>query len=293
MTATCPHCAYPVLAGESFCEDCGRALRPGVPGACVSCGIAAIDGDGYCGMCGVRQPTARDHREIQVGFAAGVSDRGLRHSRNEDAMALVEVDAGTIAGVVCDGVSSSPRPDMGSQAAADTAAAVLVKELRGGMGQVEATRAAVAAAAEAIAALGTPEDAPACTFVSAVVSPSRVTVAWVGDSRAYWLGPRPVRLTADDVNGTGMLTAWLGADAGTVVPQVGTFEPETSGAILLCSDGLWNYLPAAEQLARAAPHAAVAPLATAQALVRFALDSGGRDNITVLVIPFGKGSASK
>ncbi|GAA5079282.1 serine/threonine protein phosphatase PrpC [Thermocatellispora tengchongensis] len=293
MTATCPHCAYPVLQDETFCEECGRAIHAGTPGACASCGAGAseVGADGYCGRCGVRQPAPRDHLEVETGSAAGVSDRGLRHSRNEDSMALMEVDEYVTVGVVCDGVSSSPRPDNGSQAAAETGAATLVKELRAGAGHVEATRAAVARAAEAIAALGTYEDAPACTYVSAIVAPGRVTIGWVGDSRAYWLGPRPVRLTSDDATETGMLTAWLGADAGEVIPQVSTFEPDTPGVVLVCSDGLWNYLPTAEEMAAAAPGAATAPLATAQALVRHALESGGRDNITVLVIPYGRGSA--
>lgn len=294
VTGTCPHCAYPVLAGEAFCEDCGRALRPGTPGACTACGAAAIDGEGYCGMCGVRQPTARDHSEIQAGRAAGVSDRGRRHSRNEDAMALVEVDETTIVGVVCDGVSSSPRPEAGSQAAADTAAATLVKELCAGVDHVEASRVAVAAAAEAVAVLGTVEDAPACTLVSAIVAPHRVTIAWVGDSRAYWLGPpAPVLLTTDDATESGMLTAWLGADAGEVVPKVNSFTPGGPGVVLVCSDGLWNYLPSAEEMAAAAPDAAASPLPTAQALVQYAISAGGRDNITVLVIPFEEGSTSQ
>ncbi|GLW09564.1 hypothetical protein Misp01_46930 [Microtetraspora sp. NBRC 13810] len=294
ITSMCPHCAYPVLAGEAFCEDCGRAIRPGAPGACTACGAAALGQDGYCGRCGVRQPTGRDHTEIQVatqtGTAAGVSDRGLRHSRNEDAMALAAVDDVTIAGVVCDGVSSSPRPDAASQTAAETGAAALVSELRTGAGHVRATRIAVARAAAAVATLGTFEDAPACTYVSAIVTPGRVTVGWAGDSRAYWLGAGPVRLTADDATDGGMLTAWLGADAGEVLPQVKTFEPDGPGAVLVCSDGLWNYLPSAAEMAAAAPHAAGSPLPTAQALVRLALQAGGRDNITVLVIPFEKGS---
>ncbi|MCG5220123.1 protein phosphatase 2C domain-containing protein [Streptosporangium soli] len=292
VTDTCPHCAYPVLAGESFCEECGRAIHAGAPGACTACGSASLGADGYCGRCGVRQPTGRDHHETVAGNSAGVSDRGRRHSRNEDAMALAEVGDRVMAGVVCDGVSSSPRPDEGSLAAVEAGMATLLKELRSGTGQVDATRAAVARAAAAIAVLGTYDDAPACTYVSAVVAPDQVTIGWVGDSRAYWLGARPTRLTTDDNSG-GMLTAWLGADAGEVIPQVSTFEPDGPGVIIVCSDGLWNYLPSAEDMAQAAPDAAVSPLPTAQALVRLANDAGGRDNITVLVIPFEKGSSPK
>ena len=55
----------------------------------------------------------RDHMEEDLGQVAGVSDRGLRHSRNEDAMhfAVADNDGGPVAvAIVCDGVSSAPRP---------------------------------------------------------------------------------------------------------------------------------------------------------------------------------------
>ena len=38
------------------------------------------------------------------------------------------------------------------------------------------------------------------------------------------------------------ITAWLGADAGTVEPRTGRFTATAAGHLLLCSDGLWNYL---------------------------------------------------
>jgi len=66
-------------------------------------------------------PPAPDHSEVDAGVAAGVSDRGLRHLRNEDAMALASQqtqDGLVVVAVVCDGVSSSPRPDEAAQAAA-------------------------------------------------------------------------------------------------------------------------------------------------------------------------------
>jgi serine/threonine protein phosphatase PrpC len=57
--------------------------------------------------------------------------------------------------------------------------------------------------------------------------------------------------------------------------------------VLVCSDGLWNYRPDAESLAELALPAAFAdPLGTAAELVKFAIDAGGMDNITVVLVPF-------
>jgi serine/threonine protein phosphatase PrpC len=136
-----------------------------------------------------------------------------------------------------------------------------------------------------------------------------VTVAWVGDSRAYWLaGPDPAQsaqLTQDDswaaqqvASGelteaeafadprAHTITGWLGADAGQVRPHVAASAPATPGTVLLCSDGLWNYVPQASALAAAVPQARTAPLPAARELVRIALQAGGHDNITAVLIPF-------
>ncbi|GII05380.1 PP2C family serine/threonine-protein phosphatase [Planobispora takensis] len=321
----CPRCGSSVHPGEFFCEGCGQPLDGA---GCVRCGPAPVDPEGYCELCGLRQPSESDHAETEAGGAAGVSDRGLRHSRNEDAMALVAADGVTI-GVVCDGVSSSPRPETASSAAARTGATVLLEALRSGADPVTATRTALAGAATAVAALGSSvDDAPACTYVSALVGTDRVTIGWAGDSRAYWLGaaptpppvpgtdsdtgpmpvpdsdsdtgpmlspvsgsdpgPVPLRgpalLTEDDVVSPGLLSAWLGVDAGRITAHVGEFAPEGPGVVLVCSDGLWGYL---EEAADLAPFTARdTPLEAARALVRHALAAGGRDNVTVLVIPF-------
>lgn len=92
-----------------------------------------------------------------------------------------------------------------------------------------------------------------------------------------------------------VITAWLGADAGEVSPHVAAFRPAGPGTLLVCSDGLWNYFPAARDLAAlltgpsdsggAGHDPAADPLGVARTLVRHALDAGGRDNITVAVIP--------
>ncbi len=172
-------------------------------------------------------------------------------------------------------------------------------------------RSAVTAAAAAAAALvprGTPEP-PSCTLVCAVhdVPAGRLTVGWVGDSRAYWLAEpgaaEPARLlsadhTAEAAAAAGTLdpavaairpdaiTRWLGAD-GDAEPEVVALTPGGPGALLLCTDGLWKYLPDAAALAAVALPALSlggAPAAAA-ALTAAALTAGGADNVTVAVLP--------
>ncbi|MEV4257072.1 hypothetical protein AB0J52_28280, partial [Spirillospora sp. NPDC049652] len=86
-----------------------------------------------------------------------------------------------------------------------------------------------------------------------------------------------------------VITAWLGADAGEVRPHVRGFLPDRPGTLLVCSDGLWNYFPGAGDLAAVLRNAqadpAADPIGAARILVRHALDAGGRDNITVAVLP--------
>ncbi|HEX3648404.1 MAG TPA: PP2C family serine/threonine-protein phosphatase [Pseudonocardiaceae bacterium] len=334
--SACPGCGAEIFAGDRFCENCGNDLllvTGGTPDAtatvptprgCVACG-AEIDADGFCTRCGVAQPAVRDRVELDLAGAAGVSDRGLRHHRNEDAMAIrVTADpdgSGSpehVVAVVCDGVSTSERPDDASKAAADAAAEVLLAATRSGADLEAATRDAVDAALAAVVGLAGADaarNAPACTFVSAVVAGDNVTVGWVGDSRAYWLGEQPDSccVTADDswaqrMISSGALTeaeaftdprshalvAWLGADAGVVEPHVRTVPLTGPGVVLVCSDGLWNYLPDAEELAAVAlPKAVDAPFAVAVELTALAIDRGGHDNVTVVVVPFNPRSGDQ
>jgi serine/threonine protein phosphatase PrpC len=315
----CPSCGHLVAAADNFCEACRSELAPAVvsagapaaAGRCAFCHGARITEDGYCETCGRKVPSGRDHVELDLGLLAGVTDKGLRHVRNEDAMALATAElAGhpVALAVVCDGVSSSRRPDEASLAAVRAAARVLLGGVREGADAAETSRSAVAAAQEALAALDEPGpgEPPSATFVSAVLTGEAVTVCWLGDSRAYWLGPGAARLTSDDslagemvaaglvsedeamaLPGAHVVTGWLGADAAGAAPHIATFGPPGPGALLLCSDGLWNYRPGAAELAELAlPGALTDPLGTARALVSFALEAGGADNITVVLAPF-------
>jgi serine/threonine protein phosphatase PrpC len=189
-------------------------------------------------------------------------------------------------------VSSSHRPDAASAAAASTAARILLTSVAGGVDHVAATVQAVQSANQAAADQARDDDygdTPACTYVSAVVT-DKVTIGWLGDSRAYWLDERggSVALTDDDAEfGSHAISAWLGADSGEPAPHTTVFEPDGPGVVLLCSDGLWNYVDdPAELTALAFPDAPEAPFRAADRLVQKALDSGGHDNVTVVLIPF-------
>ena len=325
----------------------GSSSPPGVE--CASCGHSEIDADGYCDNCGTRRPAAARHSDIDLGGLAGVSDIGSRHHHNEDAMGLAAL-GGVTAAVVCDGVSSSTRPDTAATAAALAATNVFLAVLPAlaesdagptsttgesstdegaagladrdllattdDIGTHEVTRtgavaalhdAALAAQAAAAQAAGndTNPNPPSTTFVAAVITAAVITVGWVGDSRAYWvpdagtpgnaacltiddtlagqLGAAGVAMAADAPN-AGALIRWLGADAMDTEPHTNTLVPAGPGRLIVCSDGLYRYVPQPDQLAEVTPVGA--PIDVASALVRLALEAGGHDNVTVVVLPY-------
>ncbi|MEU6004499.1 PP2C family serine/threonine-protein phosphatase [Streptomyces sp. NPDC047453] len=336
---------YPLQAPDPRVPTDSDAAAPGegaagdgTPGetatVCVACRAGRVDSDGYCENCGHAQPRERDHMEQESGPIAAVSDRGLRHHRNEDAFALGRTalpdGSPALAAVVCDGVSSATRPDDASLAASRAASESLLAALPRGTHPQQAMHDAIVAAAQAVDALaGEPasagrhsahQNAPACTFVGAVVASGLLVVGWVGDSRAYWIpvdrGAPPARLTEDDSWAAQMvsaglmseaeayaderahaITGWLGADAYELEPHTASFKPDRPGVVVVCTDGLWNYAETAREMAEAVPpDAAVRPLHSARVLVGHALDGGGHDNVTVAVVPFpaapqGAGSA--
>ncbi|MCX3286241.1 protein phosphatase 2C domain-containing protein [Streptomyces sp. NEAU-H22] len=319
----------PRVSAEQAAQAAGTGGK-----VCVACRAGRVDDDGYCENCGHAQPRERDHMEQESGPVAAVSDRGLRHHRNEDAFAIgaTALPDGSPASVaiVCDGVSSATRPDDASAAASKAAGETLLAALPRGTHPQQAMHDAILAASRAVNALAAEpatareqaphQNAPACTIVGAVVTSGLLIVGWVGDSRAYWVpvdrSAPPARLTEDDSWAAQMvaaglmneaeayaderahaITGWLGADAYELEPHTAAFKPDRPGVVVVCTDGLWNYAEAAEEMARVVPlDAAAQPLHSARVLLGHALDGGGHDNVTVALVPFpavsqGAGSA--
>jgi serine/threonine protein phosphatase PrpC len=261
--------------------------------------------------------------ERPASWVGAVCDRGIRHVRNEDAMAVhADPDPGGLTVlVVCDGVSSAPDSDIASQAAAVAARDLLVQASPDGARQQRGAdwEQALAAAADAANAAATEAltrtvpNPPSCTFVAGILDGALLVTGCVGDSRAYWLpdGGEAVRLTTDDSWAAeqialGMpqqeaeraprahaITRWLGRDSPEHAPSTTVRTVAEPGWLLVCSDGLWNYCSdaaalagvLAEQAGEPGP-AGADPEQLAGRLVDWANRQGGHDNITVALARF-------
>ncbi|MEM7096056.1 MAG: PP2C family serine/threonine-protein phosphatase [Actinomycetota bacterium] len=328
----CGVCGEVARPDDNWCEACGADLAPAaleIPGdadatpafvatgPCVSCGapVEDITDDGWCQQCGTKQPEPGDHVVDDLGALAVVCDRGRKHGANEDAGAIGR-DRDTVVLVVCDGVSSTDQSHHASQAAASVAAEVLLDgEDAIGARMVRAAAQAQNAVVEATPAAS--DQPPSCTFVAALAAPeldsgvgaTAITVAWLGDSRAYWIDDEGARqltrdhtwaieqrtigdLTEDEIASdprAHSITRWLGADAIDVVPEIVTTTVDASGLLLVCSDGLWNYASEPNAMATlVAEHDAdgPTPLELSQRLVAAANELGGHDNVTAAIARF-------
>jgi len=283
---TCPACGAPRHAEDRFCEQCGAQLA------------------------GEPSPAAT-RTALDLGLAAAVSDQGRVHHRNEDAFHLEVFDGPSVAVVVCDGISSASAGNVAARDAALAAGTVLAKAAAdptrdAGQAMLDAIEAALTAVLHVEWTTRTQRVDPSCTLVSALCRGPRAVIGWVGDSRAYWFDAVDARqLTTDDSFAEegiakGLLTPeqaakspflhsitnWVGPDAPERPPRMVELNPERRGRLVLCTDGVWNYAPGADELGRLVGElpADATPAAVARALADMANARGGHDNITVAVV---------
>jgi serine/threonine protein phosphatase PrpC len=140
------------------------------------------------------------------------------------------------------------------------------------------------------------------TLTLAVVEDDRLTVAHVGDSRAYlWRDGRLRQLTEDhsvpgallkqgritpeeahDHPHRHVLYRCLGLKPNLEVDIYPTMNLQAGDMLLLCSDGLWDMVHPTERLA-AFLSSEANPLFICRRLVDAANDAGGEDNVTVVL----------
>jgi protein phosphatase len=208
---------------------------------------------------------------------AARTEVGHVRSRNEDAL-LVAAEDGVVA--VFDGLGGHPSGDVASA----TAAASLRESGLTAASSADDLVAALQAAHDAVgaAADGDPSRVGmATTAVVATLAGSTARVAHVGDSRAYLLDAdgRLQQVTEDHGMG-GYITQALGLDRG-VEPDLVELATPPQSRLLLCSDGLSNMVDAADIGALLGAGDAAA---ACDSLVEAALDRGGIDNVTVVVV---------
>lgn len=135
-------------------------------------------------------------------------------------------------------------------------------------------------------------------IVMAVTSGGQIDLYNVGDSRAYLWQPSGLRqLSEDDTveqmmqkiggnipSASHQLTQFLGMDEEefSIEPHHCQAELPPGGRLLLCSDGLTDMV--SENIIVSLFTGGGHPREQAQNLVRLALEAGGRDNVTAMVI---------
>jgi protein phosphatase len=141
------------------------------------------------------------------------------------------------------------------------------------------------------------------TLTLVVVEQDRATVAHVGDSRAYLWREGSLTLLTEDHSVPGallkqgritpeeahshphrhILYRCLGLKPSVEVEIYPSLSLRTGDILLLCSDGLWDMVYPAEQLA-AHLSAGTSPRSMCRRLVNAANEAGGEDNISVVVV---------
>jgi protein phosphatase len=253
----------------------------------------------------------------------GATDVGLQRAQNQDTFVIADLHSGEISSpcaevglslsdsgfllLVCDGMGGAAAGEVAAHIAAASIRENLVEEGEAvSKHPAEALHHAVTVANRAIleeVKIRPEERGMGTTCTAAIVMPGRLTVAQVGDSRAYLLrGGALHPLTKDQ-----SLAAQL-VDVGVLKPEdVSTFqyrniilqalgsktpvEPVISDfalmpgdRLLLCSDGLHGSVPDPEIQAILSNTSDLAN--TTHALVARALEAGGPDNITVVMAEY-------
>ena len=221
---------------------------------------------------------------------------GLRRELNEDTY---YGDGELGLWLVADGMGGHEDGEVASALAREA----IVREVRAGTGLAQAIRIADEDIIRASRKRG--DALPmGTTVVAARVSGSRFEVAWVGDSRVYlWRDGQLAQLSQDhsyvqELIGRGAISveqARSHPHRNVVTQALGVTEPQQLNVetmsgdlgvglqLLLCSDGLTEEVDDAH-IARLLSRQDCSAQESVEELVSAALDGGGSDNITVVLV---------
>lgn len=232
-------------------------------------------------------------------------DKGIVRNSNQDAFIAGQLAENITFAIVCDGMGGANAGNIASEIAVKTVSEYLYNSFRDNMTLNDFERTlknAISSANmlifnravkdEALKGMGT-------TIVAAIVKDNDAIIAHVGDSRIYLLNDEIKQLTKDHSivqtlieNGEispddakhhprkNVITRALGVEA-EVVADFDELTLNTNDTLLLCTDGLTNYVPEANiyEIFKQNDLALVS-----ETLVAKANENGGGDNITVVTL---------
>jgi PPM family protein phosphatase len=121
------------------------------------------------------------------------------------------------------------------------------------------------------------------TVVAALVSGETLTYASVGDSRMYLVNDHAIsQITEDD----SWLSALKAQEPDIDASQLERHPLRHGDTLLLCTDGLHDLVPEAKMLEVVDTGRTLEQ--RAQTLIDLALEAGGRDNVTALLVKYEK-----
>ena len=233
------------------------------------------------------------------------TDKGIVRSINQDAFFVNVLSDNAVLAVVCDGMGGANAGDIASKTAVDVISKYVLNAYTPTMNTEQITRLIVNAISSAnmevysiseksehLSGMGT-------TVVAAVIRDKYAVICSIGDSRAYLINNDIVQITRDhsivqSLVESGKLSpeeARVHPEKNVITRAVGVennvlvddycIDFDTDDVLLLCSDGLSNYVTNDDilQIVKNKTDDDVADL-----LIQQANQGGGRDNITAVVV---------
>ncbi len=233
------------------------------------------------------------------------TDKGRIRTDNQDSYFAGHISENTAFAVVCDGMGGANAGNVASENAVRHISEYIIRSYRDGMDITELEKTVrnavtsanielfdMSASEQALSGMGT-------TAVIALIRESEAVIANVGDSRIYLINGEIKQLTRDhsvvqSLIESGkitpedakyhprknVITRAIGAE-GTVTADSAVIKLNSGDTLLLCTDGLSNYLEDSDILSifKNTDISAVP-----EALVEKANHNGGGDNITVVTL---------
>lgn len=232
-------------------------------------------------------------------------DIGRMRKSNQDAFYTATLPDGSALAIVCDGMGGANAGNIASSKAAGAINDFVTRSYRNGLSPSELLsilQNAILSANIAVYDMSKKDEALSgmgTTVVAAIVKENIAAVAHVGDSRAYIINDDITQLTRDhsvvqSLIESGKLTPEearvhprknvitraLGTEEDVLV-DVGEYTLASGDTLMLCTDGLTNFVDTPDILKVFGENDISA---VAEALAQLANQNGGGDNITVVTI---------